>query len=124
MAKKKGIPYETKIVNALKKLPNPLEDVRHDLLLYFADNRARSNESRYEHIAKESHGLVEKDILYIPKGIKESKLKKDKYRKWTYEYVFKRKGNNKEYVWICIQVDKDDQHAAIVKTIFISKKDK
>jgi len=124
MAKKKGPSYETKMINALKNLPNPLEDFRHSLLLYFVDNRARSNETRYEHIIKSSHGLLPADIKYIPEGIKKSKLKKDKLRKWTYEYVFERKGNKREYMKICVQLDKDDSHIAVVKTIFISKNGK
>lgn len=124
MTKKKGPSYEIKMLSALKALPNPLDDQRHGLLLYFVDNRARSNETRFEHIFKSSHGLVPNDIKHIPEGIKKSKLRKDKLRKWTYEYSFERKGPKKEYVKICIQLDKNDAHIAIVKTIFIAKTDK
>ena len=124
MTKTKGLSHEEKIINALKQLPNPLVDTRHSLLLYIIDNRARSNETRYEHIAKESHGLSEKDILYIPKGIIKSKLRKDKYRKGTFEYIFKRKGNGSDYIRIYIKIDKYDAHVATIKTIFITKSDK
>ena len=124
MAKKNGLSYETKMTNALKNLPNPLEDLRHNLLLYFIDNRARSNETRYEHIIKSSHGLLPKDIKYIPEGIRKAKLRKDKLRKWTYEYIFERKGNKKEFIRICIRLDKNDMYIATVKTIFVSKNDK
>lgn len=124
MAKRKGISYEQKMLNALESLPNPIADDRHGLVLYFIDNRARSNETRFEHIIKESHRLLLRDILSIPEGIRKSRLKKDKHRKWTYNYIFERKGVNKEYIWICVQSDKDDPHIVIVKTIFISKKDK
>lgn len=111
-------------MNALNTLPYPLEDLRHNLLLHFDDDKARSNESRYEHIIKGSHKLFPRDIAYIPEGIKNSKLKKDKRRKRTYEYIFKRKGNNKEFIRICIRLDKNDMHVARVKTIFISRNDK
>lgn len=124
MTKVKGLSYETKMINALKALPIPIEDTKHDLLLHFANNRARSNESRYEHILKNSHRLTPKDIKSIPEGIKKSKLKKDKYRKRTFEYILKRNGNKKEYIRICIVLDKNDSHVAFVKTMFISKNDK
>ncbi len=124
MSKKNGSSYETKMINALKSLPNPIEDSRHGLLLYFIDNRARSNESRFEHILKVSHLLSPKDIKYIPEGIKKSKLKKDKVRKRTFEYIFKRSGIKREFIRICIQLDKEDQHIAVVKTMFVSKNDK
>lgn len=124
MTKIKGLSYETKMINALKALPTPIEDTKHDLLLHFANNRARSNESRYEHILKGSHKLMPRDIKSIPEGIKNSKLKKDKYRKRTFEYILKRNGNKKEYIRICIVLDKNDSHVAFVKTMFISKNDK
>lgn len=124
MAKRKGISYEEKLINALKKLPNPIEDTKHGLFLYFIDNRARSNESRFEHFFKASHMLLPRDIEHIPSGIKKAKLRKDKNRKRTFEYTFERKGNKKEFVKICIQIDKEDSRIAIVKTIFVSKNDK
>lgn len=122
MTKRKGPSYETKMMNALNNLPNPLEDLKHNLVLYFPNNRARSNETRFEHYIKFSHKLLPSDIKYIPEGIKKAKLKKDKLRKWTYEYTFIRKCNKNEYIKICIQFEKDDAHVAKVKTIFVSKK--
>ena len=124
MAKKNGIQYVEKIIKALKNLPSPLVDIKHGLSLYISNNLARSNETRYEHIAKISHSLSEKDISYIPKGIKNAKLRKDKYRKGTFEYIYKRKGNNDEYIRIYIKIDKKNAKVATIKTIFVTKSDK
>ena len=41
MAKRKGLSYEEKLINALRKLPSPLEDKRHNLKIYFDDDRVR-----------------------------------------------------------------------------------
>ena len=65
MAKRKGLSYEEKLINALRKLPSPLEDKRHNLKIYFDDDRARSNESRFEHIVNQRHGLRPSDIERI-----------------------------------------------------------
>ena len=65
MAKRKGLSYEEKLINALRKLPSPLIDKRHNIKIYFDDNRARSNESRFEHIVNQRHGLLASDIERI-----------------------------------------------------------
>ena len=90
MAKRKGLSYEEKLINSLKKLPNPLEDKRHNLKIYFNDDRARSNQSRFEHIIDDRHGLLASDIERIPRYIKQSKLKKDSERKNTFNLFIKR----------------------------------
>ena len=103
MAKRKGLSYEEKITNALKKLPNPLEDKRHNLKIYFNDDRARSNQSRFEHIVDDRHGLLTSDIEKIPRYIKTSKLKKDPERKNTFNLFIKRNNANCEYIKISLK---------------------
>lgn len=70
MARKKRLSYEEKMVKALRSIPNPIEDKRHGIFIYFIDERARSNESRFEHIIEKRHELLPSDIKRIPKCIK------------------------------------------------------
>ena len=121
MAKRKGIPYEQKLINALMKIPNPLEDKKHNMKIYFDDNRARSNQSRFEHIIDQRHGLRPSDIERIPRYINESKLKKDHDRKDTYNLFIKRNNYSSEYIKIALKVENDELKEAFVKTIFITK---
>ena len=53
--KKSNNYYDQNIIEALKKLPNPIEDKKHNLSIYVNNDQARSNESRFEHIAKSVH---------------------------------------------------------------------
>ena len=84
MAKKRKRSYEERIVSALHKLPGPVEDKRHNLSIYFNNDRARSNETRFEHASDTSHKLNENDIERIPRLIKECKFKKDDKRTKTF----------------------------------------
>jgi len=121
MAKKKSYSYEQKLIYALKKLPNPLIDKKHNLIIYFDDDRARSNRSRYTHIAESRHGLRPSDIERIPRYINESKLKKDKKRSETYNLYIKRNSYNDEYIQISLEITDINMKNAFVKTIFITK---
>ena len=121
MAKKKGLSYEEKMINALRKLPTPLEDKRHNLKIFFDDNRARSNESIFEHIVKQRHELQPSDIKRIPRYIKSSIFRKDSERSETYNIYIKRNNYNKEYIKISVQIKDNQPNIAIVKTIFITK---
>ena len=47
MSKTKGLSYEEKLIDALSKLPNPLEDKRHGIVIVFENDRARSNQREY-----------------------------------------------------------------------------
>ena len=121
MAKKKGLSYEQKLINALKKLPNPLEDKKHNLLIFFDDDRARSNQSRFKHIAESRHGLRPSDIERIPRIINESRLKKDKRRTDTFNLYIKRNNYNDEYIQMALEIENINLKNAYVKTIFITK---
>ena len=121
MAKTKGLSYEEKMINALKKLPNPIRDNKHRINIVFKDNRARSNESRFEHIVLKRHNLLPSDIKRIEKGIDESILRKDKDRTGTYNIYIKRNSYSEEYIKISVELDFKESNTAIVKTIFITK---
>ena len=121
MTKRKGLSYEEKIAHALQSLPNPIEDKRHGILIVFENDRARSNETRFEHIAVERHELKESDIKHIPKSIKTSLLKIDKDRKDTYNLYLRRNSFGHEYIKISIEINFKKSNRGIVKTIFITK---
>ena len=118
--------YSQALLRALERLPNPIEDKRHGLLIYLENGPARSNQSRFEHIVKGSHHLNVRDIESIPEGIaKKTNLKKDRNnRKGTYNYYFPRKGPLQEYIKVSIQIDDDSPRVARVKTIYVTRSSK
>lgn len=120
MAKRKGLSYEQKLINALKKLPSPLIDKRHNLKIYFVDNRARSNQGRFEHIIQLRHGLLPSDIERIPRYIKSCIFKKDAERTETYNIYVKRNNYSDEYIKISVKIEASNPDIAIVKTMFIA----
>ena len=123
MAKKTTLTYEQKISNAIYSLPNPIEDKRHSLLIYFIDNRARSNETRFAHIAQKRHKLNVSDILRIPKRINTSIFKKDKERKETYNLYIKRNGySDDQYIKLSLSIEDKNPCRGVVKTIFITER--
>ena len=121
MAKTKGISYEEKLIKALRELPSPLEDKRHNLKIYFDDSRARSNQSRFEHITNKRHELLPSDIKRIPRFIKTCIFRKDLERTNTYNIYIKRNNYSGEYIKISIYVSPSEHGIGIVKTIFITK---
>ena len=120
MAKRKGLTYEERMINALKKIPCPLKDNKHRILIYFEDNRARSNQGRFEHISLSRHDLCYGDIKRIINHINESILKKDLERKGTYNLYIKRNNYGNEYIKIALELDFHKSNKAIVKTMFIT----
>ena len=120
MAKRKGLTCEQKLINALKKLPNPLEDKKHRILIHFIDNRARSNESRFEHIISSRHDLQASDIERIGRLINRSTLKKDLERKDTFNLYIKKNSYGNEYIKISLEINFAESNNAFVKTIFIT----
>ena len=121
MAKRKGLSYEEKMIRALNKIPCPLEDKKHRIMIYFVDNRARSNESRFEHISLSRHDLNTSDIKRIIEHINDSILKKDLERKDTYNLYIKRNNYGCEYIKISLEIDFAKSNEAIVKTMFITR---
>lgn len=121
MAKRKGLTYEQKLIDALEKLPNPLFDKRHHLKIYFVDNRARSNQSRFLHIVNQRHSLRPSDLERIVRYIKKCIFKKDLERSETYNIYVRRTNISEEYIKICVRIDPREPEIAIVKTIFITR---
>ena len=121
MSKKKSVNYSQNLIHALNKLPSPIYDERHDVTVYLDDNKARSNQSRFQHIARNFHELKVKDIESIPLGItKQSVLKKDKKRKDTYNYYYPRKSNKKKFIKISILITDYEKRIGIVKSLFVT----
>ena len=122
MAKKRTKIYDSNLVEALKKLTFPIVDKRHNLTVYLDDERARSNQTRLEHIAKTAHGLSVKDIEGIPEGIiKKSRLKREKKRKNSFNYYFVSKASPGFLVQVSVNVNPEDKRTAKIKTIFLTK---
>jgi len=121
MAKRKGLTYEQKLIDALEKLPNPLIDKRHNLKIYFSDDRARSNQSRFEHIANQRHGLRPSDFERIVRYIKRCIFKKDLERTETYGIYIRRNSISEEYIKISVKISPNEPEIAIVKTIYITR---
>ncbi len=121
MAKKTNGKYDLKLIEALKKLPPLIEDKKHGFIINVRDDQARSNETRFQHIAKKMHELKVRDIESIPEGIKDYiKFAKSKEIKDTYYYYIKRKGGDKGFIQVAILVDINDKKIAYLKTIFIA----
>ena len=121
MAKRKGLSYEEKLLNALSKIPVPIVDNKHRILIYFVDDRARSNETRFEHIVSFRHELKPTDFTRIQKEINNSFLKKDKERKSSFDLYIKRNNYGMEYIKLSLELDFSMGNKAYVKTMFITK---
>lgn len=122
MAKKKPrIINQNALLSAIKKLPNPITDSKHNLKIYIDEGRARSNQTRVEHIIDCSHDLKVRDVESIPDGIQSYfAYKKDPVYKNTFNYYLKRKGKDRGLIKVSIQIDHKDQNKAWIKTIFIA----
>ena len=98
---------------------SPIYDARHNFAIYFVNDKARSNQDRFEHISKNFHELTVKDIESIPEGLTtKAKLKQEKGRKDTYNYYFIRKRDKTHFVKISVKVIDWKNRVAVVKTIF------
>ena len=113
--------YDLKLIEALKKLPSQIEDKRHGFIIEIKDDRARSNETRFEHIAKKNHELKVRDIEAIPEGIiRYIKYVKSEEMENTFCYYIKRKGEDRGFIQVVILIDEDNPKRARIKTIFIA----
>ena len=123
MSKRKPRLYDpTKLIDAIKKWPNPMFDKKHGYYIY-VEGRARSNQTREEHIVEYGHDLKVRDLDSVPDGIKNYfEYKKDPIYKDTYNYYIIRKGLDRGFVKVSIQIDSNNSKHAWVKTIFITYK--
>ena len=121
--KKEEKPYDQRIIDALEKLPKTIEDKRHNLLINVQNDQARSNETRFEHIAKRIHELKPRDIAAIPEGIRNYvSFNKSKELKETFYYFIKRKGNDRGFIQVAVKLLEGETKKAYIKTIFITYK--
>ena len=121
MKQKSGEKYDQKLIDALEKLPSTIEDKKHGFVIVVRNDKARSNETRFEHIAKKNHELKVRDIELIPEGINNYlKFSKSNEIKDTYYYYIKRKGKDRGYIQVAVLIDKYDRKKAWIKTIFIA----
>lgn len=109
------------MIEALMSLPRPIIDKKHNLEICFENDRARSNESRFEHIVKARHGLKPNDLKRIPRHIKKSILKIDSERDKSFSMYIRRNNYSNEYIKISLRIEPDNPKKAIVKTMFITQ---
>ena len=121
MTKRKLKNYsQTHLVEAIKKWPNPMYDKKHGYYIY-VEGKARSNQTRIEHIVQNRHDLKVRDLNLVPEGINNYfEYKKDKTYKNTYNYYIIRKGLDKGFIKVSIQVDHKNNKKAWVKTVYIT----
>ena len=121
MKKKSLEKYDQKLIDALEKLPPTIEDKKHGFIIVVRNDQARTNETRFEHIAKRNHELKVRDIELIPEGVKRyAKFSKSDELKDTYYYYILRKGKDKGFVQLAIKLIEGETNLYYIKTIFIS----
>lgn len=121
MKQKKVSHYDENVMEALAKLPNTIFDKKHNLTIIVRNDQARSNQTRFEHIARKDHQLKVRDIESIPEGINRYvKFVKSKTIKDTFYYYIDRKGEDKGFIEVVILVDINDKKLAYIKTVFIT----
>ncbi len=127
MARKKRLSHDQRILNALEKIQSPIFDKRHNLSIYFINDKVRNNETRFEHISKRSHELQVHDLERITRRLnyKQTVFKKDKEHKNTFNYYIQRYGyTDEEQIKMSVLIDEYNPQRGKVKTIFITGKQK
>ena len=123
MTKRKPRIYDpSRLIDAIRKWPNPMFDKKHGYYIYL-EGRARSNQTREEHIVKYNHALKVRDLERVPEGIiKYFDYKKDLVYNDTFNFYIKRKGKDKGFIKVSIQLDGNNPKHAWIKTIYITYK--
>ena len=123
MAKRKSKLHNTaNLIKVIKEWPNPMYDKRHGYYIY-VEGRARSNQTREEHIVERGHNLKARDLKLVPEGINNYfAYKKDPVYKNTFNYYIARKGKDKGFVKVSVRISDNDPKHAWIKTIFIAYK--
>ena len=110
----------TKLIEAIEKWPSPIIDKKHNLSIY-VEGRARSNQTRVDHIVEYGHDLKVRDLESVPEGInKYFSYKKDPTYPKTYNYYIQRKGEDKGFIKVSIRISDSNPKEAWIKTIFIT----
>ena len=123
MTKRKPRIYDpSRLIDAIRKWPNPMFDKKHGYYIY-VEGRARSNQTREEHIVKYNHDLKVRDLNLVPKGITNYiEYRKDPIYKNTWNYYIERRGQDIGFIKVCIRIDDHNPKYAWIKTIFIAYK--
>ena len=123
MSKKKlRVHNPTNLIETIKKWPNPIIDKKHGYKIY-VEGRARSNQTREEHIVEHGHDLKVRDLELAPNGIKNYfDYRKDPVYKNTWNYYIKRGGKDRGLIKVSIRIDDYNPNRAWVKTVFITYK--
>ena len=123
MSKRKPRVYDpSHLIKAIEKWPNPMYDKKHNYYIY-VEGRARSNQTRQEHIIEYGHDLKVRDLELVPEGIKNYfEYRKDPVYKNTYNYYLKRVGQDKGFIKVSIRISDNDNKRAWIKTVFITYK--
>ena len=121
MSKKKPKVFNPKHhIEAINKWRLPFYDKKHNYYIYL-NERARSNQTRINHIIDYSHNLKARDLQLVPGGINDYfEYKKDPVYKNTFNYYIKRGGKDKGMIKVSIRIDDNNAEKAWIKTIFIT----
>ena len=121
MTQRKPQKYDSeKLIEAIEKWPTPIIDKKHRLSIY-VEGRARSNQTRIEHIVEYGHDLKVRDLESVPEGITNYfAYKKDPVYPNTFNYYILRKGKDKGFIKVSIRINDYDHSRAWIKTIFIT----
>ena len=104
----------------IEKWSLPFYDQKHGYYIYM-NERARSNQTRVEHIIDSKHNLKVRDLQLVPEGINNYfDYKKDSVYKNTFNYYIKRKGEDKGFIKVLIRINDYDRKKAWIKTIYIT----
>ena len=97
-------------------------DKKHNYCIY-VDKEARSNQTRTQHIIRQGHDLKVRDLEVVPDGINNYfDYKIDPTHKNTFNYYLLRKGEDKGFVKVSIEIDSQNKAKAWIKTVFITYK--
>lgn len=112
---------EEELMKALINFPKEIVDKGHNRIIQLINDRARSNQTRFEHIIKYGHKLRPSDFITIIQKIGHSRLKKDDKKKLTWNYYIKRGDDSPEFIKISVLENKTDKRYVKILTIFITK---
>ena len=123
MSKKNPHVYNpTHLLEAIKKWTIPMHDKKHGYYIHI-EEKARSNQTRVEHIARCGHDLKARDLELVPQGINNYfEYRKDPVYKNTYNYYIPRAGMDKGFIKVSIRICDSDNTYAWIKTIYITYK--
>lgn len=111
-----------RLLAEIQKWKLPFFDKKHNHYI-FIDGKARSNQTRIEHIIQYGHNLKARDLSLVPRGIETYfDYKKDPVYKNTFNYYIKRGGTDKGFIKVSIRKSDIDNTKAWIKTIFITYK--